>query len=62
VLEERERSRGNRITGDARAQVEVIHAGVEYDLILDTASQSPEECARDPRQACTMRRRFKGHF
>jgi chloramphenicol 3-O phosphotransferase len=46
VLEERERIRGNRIEGEARAQVEVIHAGVDYDLTVDTASQSPEECAR----------------
>jgi chloramphenicol 3-O phosphotransferase len=46
VLEERERIRGNRITGEARAQVDVIHAGIEYDLTLDTASQSPEDCAR----------------
>jgi len=45
VLEQRERIRGNRIEGEARAQVDVIHVGVEYDLTLDTASQSPEECA-----------------
>lgn len=46
VLEERERNRGNRIAGEARAQVDVIHTGIEYDLTVDTASQSPEECAR----------------
>src|SRR3954471_24464889 len=46
VLEERERIRGNRITGEARAQADVIHAGIEYDVTVDTASQSPEECAR----------------
>ena len=46
VLEERERLRGNRITGEARAQIDVIHAGIEYDLTLDTGSHSPEECAR----------------
>jgi chloramphenicol 3-O phosphotransferase len=45
VLEERERSRGNRIAGEARAQVDLIHTGIEYDLTVDTASQSPEECA-----------------
>jgi chloramphenicol 3-O phosphotransferase len=45
VLEERERIRGNRITGEARAQVDTIHAGVEYDVTVDTATQSPEECA-----------------
>jgi len=46
VLEERERTRGNRIAGEARAQVDVIHRGIEYDLTVDTSRQSPEECAR----------------
>jgi chloramphenicol 3-O phosphotransferase len=46
VLEERERARGNRIVGEARAQVDVIHRGIEYDLTVDTSRQSPEECAR----------------
>jgi chloramphenicol 3-O phosphotransferase len=46
VLEERERARGNRIVGEARAQVDLIHRGVEYDLTVDTSLQSPEECAR----------------
>ena len=45
VLEERERARGNRIAGEARAQVDV-HRGIEYDLTVDTSRQSPEECAR----------------
>jgi len=46
VLEERERARGNRIVGEARAQADVIHRGIEYDLTVDTSRQSPEECAR----------------
>jgi chloramphenicol 3-O phosphotransferase len=46
VLEEREASRGNRIPGEARAQVELIHHGIDYDLTVDTSRQSPEECAR----------------
>ncbi len=45
VLEEREQARGNRILGEARAQVDVIHRGIEYDLTIDTSVQSPEECA-----------------
>jgi chloramphenicol 3-O phosphotransferase len=45
ILEERERVRGNRIVGEARAQVGVIHHGVAYDLTVDTSRQSPEECA-----------------
>ena len=46
VLEERESARGNRITGEARFQFGVIHTGVEYDVTVDTARQSPEDCAR----------------
>jgi chloramphenicol 3-O phosphotransferase len=46
VLEQRERARGNRIPGESRAQVDVIHREIEYDLTVDTASLSPEECAR----------------
>lgn len=45
VLEERERVRGNRIAGEARAQLDVIHDGIEYDLVVDSARQSPQECA-----------------
>ncbi len=45
VLEEREHARGNRISGEARAQVDVVHAGVEYDLTVDTSAQSPDDCA-----------------
>ena len=46
VVEERERERGNRIAGEARAQVDSIHRGIPYDLTVDTSRQSPEECAR----------------
>ena len=46
VLEERERARRNRIAGEARAQIGVIHRGIEYDLTVDTSRQSPEECAQ----------------
>ena len=46
TLEQREKARGNRIAGEARSQIDVIHQGIEYDLIVDTSRQSPEECAR----------------
>jgi chloramphenicol 3-O phosphotransferase len=46
VLEERERARGDRIAGEARAQVGAIHRGIQYDLTVDTSEQSPEEAAR----------------
>jgi chloramphenicol 3-O phosphotransferase len=53
VLEERERVRRNRIVGEARAQVDVVHRGVDYDLTVDTSRQSPEECARAILEALT---------
>jgi chloramphenicol 3-O phosphotransferase len=46
VLEERETARGNRIAGEARAQFDVIHRGIDYELTVDTSTQSPEDCAR----------------
>jgi chloramphenicol 3-O phosphotransferase len=46
VLDVRESARGNRIPGEARSQVDLIHEGIEYDLVVDTSRQSPEECAR----------------
>ena len=46
VLEQRERARGNRIAGEARRQVDSIHTGIGYDLTVDTAASSPEQCAR----------------
>ena len=45
VLEARETARGNRIAGEARSQFDVIHNGIDYDVTVDTSSQSPEECA-----------------
>lgn len=36
VLEEREKARGNRITGSARGQFKKVHAGIVYDLEIDT--------------------------
>jgi chloramphenicol 3-O phosphotransferase len=46
VLEERETARGNRIAGEARFQFDVIHSGIEYDVSVDSARQSPQDCAR----------------
>jgi chloramphenicol 3-O phosphotransferase len=45
VLEDRERARGNRILGEARAQADVIHRGVAYDVVIDTAQVDPDGCA-----------------
>ncbi len=46
VLEERERLRGDRIIGLARWQFARVHAGKVYDLEIDTALSSAEDCAR----------------
>ena len=45
VLEERERSRGDRMVGLARWQHERVHRDVEYDLMLDMSAHSPPEAA-----------------
>jgi chloramphenicol 3-O phosphotransferase len=45
VLERRELVRQDRRIGLARTQNDRVHAGCEYDLVLDTGLYSPEECA-----------------
>jgi chloramphenicol 3-O phosphotransferase len=45
VAESRERARGDRTVGMARAQAEAVHAGVDYDLEVDTGSASPAGAA-----------------
>ncbi|HUL05636.1 MAG TPA: AAA family ATPase [Candidatus Acidoferrum sp.] len=45
VLEERERARGDRLIGLARWQYERVHAGMTYDLAVDTSRATPQECA-----------------
>ncbi len=45
VAEERERARGDRTLGSARAQHPVIHKFAHYDLELDSSVLSPELCA-----------------
>ena len=46
VLEARERQRGDRLIGLARWQVDRVHAGMTYDLELDTSTATPMDCAR----------------
>ena len=46
VLEQRERERRNRTWGQARLQVDRVHAHGIYDIEVDTSISSPEECAR----------------
>jgi len=45
VLETRERQRGDRMIGLARWQYDRVHAGMTYDLELDTSSATPMQCA-----------------
>lgn len=45
ILEERERQRGDRMIGLARWQFDRVHAGVDYDLQIDTSTATPEESA-----------------
>ncbi len=68
VVEQREQDRADRTLGQARAQSHTVHAGKTYDVEVDTALLSPEECAAqvvarieggDPPDALwQMRRRF----
>jgi chloramphenicol 3-O phosphotransferase len=47
VLEERERTRENRIPGIARGMLAAVHAHAIYDLEIDTSQASAIECARE---------------
>lgn len=43
----RERARGDRITGMAASQAELVHHGMRYDLEVDTGRNAPADCARE---------------
>jgi chloramphenicol 3-O phosphotransferase len=45
VLEKRERDRGDRNLGMAKKQFLTVHAGISYDLEVDTSALTAEECA-----------------
>ncbi|HXQ13408.1 MAG TPA: AAA family ATPase [Caulobacteraceae bacterium] len=45
VIEQRERQRGDRTLGLARWQYDRVHAGMVYDLQLDTSTATPDELA-----------------
>lgn len=46
VAAARERARGDRPAGMAAAQAEIVHRGVNYDVIVDSSSLSVDDCAR----------------
>jgi chloramphenicol 3-O phosphotransferase len=43
----RETARGDRVSGMAEAQAEVVHRGVVYDLEVDTGVREALACARE---------------
>jgi chloramphenicol 3-O phosphotransferase len=51
VLEARERVRGDRLIGLARWQYARVHAGIAYDLEIDTTVASALECAHQIKAA-----------
>ena len=46
VATERERCRDDRIAGMALSQSQLVHAGMSYDVQVDTSDTSAVECAR----------------
>jgi chloramphenicol 3-O phosphotransferase len=42
----REIARGNRVSGMAVSQAEVVHQGITYDLQVDTTHTEALDCAR----------------
>ena len=46
VAAAREIARGDRITGMAASQAELVHQGVRYDLQVDTTHTEALDCAR----------------
>jgi chloramphenicol 3-O phosphotransferase len=42
----REMARGDRVTGMAAAQAEIVHRGVRYDIEVDTSHTESFDCAR----------------
>ena len=47
VAEGREVARGDRVTGMARRQADLVHRGVHYDVEVDSATTEPLACARE---------------
>jgi len=50
VVEERERTRGDRTLGQARTMFAVVHRYTVYDLEVDTSLHTAEECAQQIRE------------
>ena len=46
IAEARELARGDRVVGMARRQMAMVHAGIAYDVEVDTSSGTPQHCAQ----------------
>jgi chloramphenicol 3-O phosphotransferase len=46
IATQRERVRGDRVVGASERQTRRVHQGVDYDVVVDTTSRTPEEVAR----------------
>jgi chloramphenicol 3-O phosphotransferase len=55
VIEKRERERGNRQIGQARAYYNEVHKGFTYDLFLDTSALSVSEMVQKIKNAQTKK-------
>jgi chloramphenicol 3-O phosphotransferase len=44
-LERRERARGDRTVGQARAQHAAVATALDHDVVVDTSVAGPAECA-----------------
>jgi len=51
VIERREQARGDRVLGLARWQYDKVHAGMAYDLELDTSVATPDALAAQLKSA-----------
>ncbi len=47
IIEQRERERGDRLIGLARAQAGFLHRGIDYDMAVDTGAAAPHVLAQD---------------
>ncbi|HZR53952.1 MAG TPA: chloramphenicol phosphotransferase CPT [Streptosporangiaceae bacterium] len=46
IAADREQARGDRVTGMAAAQTQIVHHGVVYDVEVDTSHTESLDCAR----------------
>lgn len=46
VIEQRERARGDRVVGQARGHYEAVHAGMSYDIEIDTSTVMAQAAAK----------------